>query len=265
MGEAAAILADLRDEGAELDSLVAGLDATGWRTATPSPGWTIAHQVAHLAWTDEWTLRAVHDPDVFHPAAAELLSGADEFETLVDEGAAAGAALAPDRLLAWWRDGREQVLTGLAEVPEGVKLPWFGPPMKAASMATARIMETWAHAEDVADALGVKRTPTARLRNIAHLGVRTMGFAFSAHGLAVPARPVRVELTGPAGELWTWGPEDAADRITGPALDFCLLVTQRRHRDDLALEATGVVATAWLPIAQAFAGPPGEGRAPREA
>ncbi|MGC0315078.1 TIGR03084 family metal-binding protein [Kitasatospora acidiphila] len=265
MGEAAAILTDLRDEGAELDSLVAGLDAAGWRTATPSPGWTIAHQVAHLAWTDEWTLRAVHDPDVFHAAAAELLSGADEFESLVDEGAAAGAALPPDRLLTGWRDGRAQVLAGLGELPAGARLPWFGPPMKATSMATARIMETWAHAEDVADALGVKRTPTARLRNIAHLGVRTMGFAFSAHGLAVPGRPTRVELTGPAGEVWTWGPEDAADRITGPALDFCLLVTQRRHRDDVALEATGAMATAWLPIAQVFAGPPGEGRAPRGA
>ncbi|MCC9305619.1 TIGR03084 family metal-binding protein [Kitasatospora sp. RB6PN24] len=262
MTELAAILRDLRDEGDELDSLVAGLDAAGWRAATPSPGWAIAHQVAHLAWTDEWTLRAVHEPAGFHSAAAELLSGADEFESLVDEGAEAGAALPPARLLAWWRDGRARVLEGLAEVPEGVRLPWFGPPMKATSMATARIMETWAHAEDVADALGVKRVPTARLRHIAHLGVRTMGFAFSAHGLPVPTQSARVELTGPAGELWTWGPEDAADRIAGPALDFCLLVTQRRHRDDLALEVTGAMATAWAPIAQVFAGPPGAGRAP---
>jgi uncharacterized protein (TIGR03084 family) len=262
MTELAAILRDLRDEGEELDALVAGLDAAGWRAPTPAPGWTIAHQVGHLAWTDEWTLRAVHDPAGFHPAATELLSGVDEFDTLVDEGASDGAALAPARLLAWWRDGRARVLAGLAEVPEGVKLPWFGPPMKPTSMATARIMETWAHGEDVADALGVKREPTARLRHIAHLGVRTMGFAFSAHGLPVPGQPVRVELTGPSGELWTWGPEHAADRIAGPVLDFCLLVTQRRHPDDLALAVTGPVATAWVPIAQAFAGPPGEGRAP---
>jgi uncharacterized protein (TIGR03084 family) len=263
MTEAAAILADLRDEGAELDALVAGLDATGWRTATPAPGWTVAHQIAHLAWTDEWTLRALRDPVGFHPAAAELLVGIDEFESAIDQGAAAGAALPPGRLLDWWRDGRAQVLAGLGEVAEGVRLPWFGPPMKVASMATARIMETWAHAEDVADALGVARVPTARLRHIAHIGVRTMGFAFSAHGMAVPSVPVRVELTGPAGQSWTWGPEDAADRITGPALDFCLLVTQRRHPDDLALAVTGATAAAWVPIAQAFAGPPGDGRAPQ--
>jgi uncharacterized protein (TIGR03084 family) len=60
--------------------------------------------------------------------------------------------------------------------------------------------------------------------------------------------------------MWTWGPDDALQRVTGPAVDFCLLVTQRRHRDDLALVAEGVDADAWLDIAQAFAGPPGEGR-----
>ncbi|WP_035840986.1 TIGR03084 family metal-binding protein [Kitasatospora azatica] len=260
--ETVALLADLRAESDELDTLVAELDAEGWATRTPAPGWTVAHQIAHLAWTDDWTLQSARDPEGFHPAANELLVGAAEFDEIVDGAAAAGAALPHGELLARWRAGRAAVLEALDAVPEGARLPWFGPPMKAASMATARIMETWAHGEDVADALGVKREPTARLRHIAHLGVRTFGFAFSAHGLAVPTEPVRVELTGPGGELWSWGPEDAADRITGPALDFCLLATQRRHPADLSLTATGPVATAWLPIAQAFAGPPGEGRAP---
>ncbi|PYC76730.1 TIGR03084 family protein [Streptomyces tateyamensis] len=257
-----AVLADLRAEGAELDALVAGLDEAGWTTPTPSPGWDIAYQVAHLAWTDEWSLRACRDPDGFHPAANELLVGVAEFEEIVDRAAAAGAALPRAELLARWRAGRAAVSAALEAVPEGTRLPWFGPPMKAASMATARIMETWAHGTDVADALGVARVPTGRLRHIAHLGVRTFGFAFAAHGLAVPTDPVRVELTGPDGQVWSWGPGEAADRISGPALDFCLLVTRRRHPDDLALSATGPTATAWLPVAQAFAGPPGEGRAP---
>jgi hypothetical protein len=47
-----------------------------------------------------------------------------------------------------------------------------------------------------------------------------------------------------------------------PAYDFCLLVTQRRHRDDPDLVATGPDADRWLDIAQAFAGPPGNGREP---
>ncbi|MFF7637647.1 TIGR03084 family metal-binding protein [Kitasatospora sp. NPDC008050] len=264
MTDVAALWADLRDEGDELDALVADLPEDRWSTPTPAPGWTVAHQIAHLAWTDDWTLRSVRDPAGFHPAATELLAGPSEFEGIVDHGAAIGAALRPAELLARWRLGRREVLAALAEVSSDTRLPWFGPPMKAPSMATARIMETWAHGDDVAQALGVERKPTARLRHIAHLGVRTLGFAFSAHGLAVPSEPVRVELTGPDGEEWSWGPAGAADRIAGPALDFCLLVAQRRHPDDLALRVTGPVATAWVPIAQVFAGPPGTGREPQQ-
>ncbi|MFC9326127.1 TIGR03084 family metal-binding protein [Kitasatospora sp. NPDC057015] len=251
------LMAELRAENAELDALVAGLDPAGWARPTPAEGWTIAHQIAHLAWTDDWAVLSARDPEGFFGAAERAYTpGTDP----VDEGAAVGAAGSPGALLSRWRESREEVLAALASVPDGVRMPWFGPPMKPASMATARLMETWAHGQDVADALGVVRVPTARLRQVAHLGVRTMGFAWVLHGRPEPQEPVRVELTGPAGELWTWGPEDAADRISGPALDFCLLVTQRRHRDDLALTVEGATALAWLPIAQAFAGPPGKGR-----
>jgi uncharacterized protein (TIGR03084 family) len=123
-------------------------------------------------------------------------------------------------------------------------------------------METWAHGQDVADALGVERAATDRLRHVAHIGVRTRDFAYAVHGQAPPGEPLRIELVAPSGELWAWGPQDAAQQVTGPALDFCLLVTQRRHRDDLAVTAVGPDADAWLDIAQAFAGPPGEGRRP---
>lgn len=132
--------------------------------------------------------------------------------------------------------------------------------MSVASMATGRLMETWAHGQDVADALGVARTPTDRLRHVARIGVRARDFAFHVRGLTPPASEFRVELTGPKGELWTYGPEEAPQRVTGPALDFCLLVTQRAHRDDLAVRAEGPDADRWLDIAQAFAGPPGQGR-----
>jgi uncharacterized protein (TIGR03084 family) len=249
---------DLAAEGAELDALVAGLDDAGWRTPTPAAGWTVAHQVGHLAWTDRVATLAARDPaafgtEVVTPALADPLHFADT---------AAGLEAARPRaeLLAAWRAGRDALVAALAETPPGVKLPWFGPPMSAASMATARLMETWAHGQDVADALGVDRTPTARLRHVAHLGVRTVGFAFAVHDRPAPEQPFRFELTGPDGELWTWGPAESPDRVTGPALDFGLLVTQRRHRADLAVRAEGPQARTWLPIAQVFAGPPGPGR-----
>ncbi|WP_431677770.1 TIGR03084 family metal-binding protein [Kitasatospora sp. KL5] len=261
MADITALLADLDAESAELDDLVAGLDADGLAAATPAEGWTVAHQLAHLAWTDRWSLLAAGDPERFAAEAQRLF--AEDGLDAVDRGAAEGVGEAPEALLGRWREGRARLAAALAAVPQDTRLPWFGPPMKAPSMATARLMETWAHGQDVADALGAVRVPTARLRHIAHLGVRTMGFAFSAHGLPAPGAPVRVELTGPAGESWAWGPEDAADRVTGPALDFCLLATRRRHPDDLALTAVGDTAAAWLPIVQAFAGPPGKGRDPQ--
>jgi uncharacterized protein (TIGR03084 family) len=125
-------------------------------------------------------------------------------------------------------------------------------------------METWAHTQDIADALGVTREPTDRLRHVAHIGVGARAFSYAVHGKTPPQTPVRVELTSPDGTLWTWGPGDAAGRVTGPALDFCLLVTQRRHRDDLDLDIEGPAATEWMSIAQAFAGAAGTGRPPRK-
>jgi len=259
VAELSAVLADLTAECDDLDALVADLPAADWARPTPSAGWTIAHQIAHLAWTDDAAYLAVADPAGFQ---AELEKAIANIDTFVDDGAEEGAKQPPAELLARWRAGRALLADALVAVPDGTKISWFGPPMSAASMATARLMETWAHAQDVADALGVDRDYGARVRNVAHIGVRTRDYAFMINGKQAPAAPFRVELVAPDGELWTWGPEDAAQRVTGPAVDFALRVTQRRHRDDLALVATGPDADLWLDIAQAFAGPPGSGREP---
>jgi uncharacterized protein (TIGR03084 family) len=251
------VVADLRAESDELDAIVADLTDEGWRTPTPAPGWTVAHQIAHLLWTDRASVLSATDEAGF----AELLSEAAKNPTgFVDEGAEELAATPPAALLAQWRSTRARLHDELPRVADGRKLPWFGPPMGAASMATARLMETWAHGLDVADALGVTRPPTARLRSIAHIGVRTRDFAFTVHGLVPPADPFLVELTAPDSSMWSWGPADATQRVTGSAEDFCLLVTQRRPRAELDVTAVGDDARHWLTIAQAFAGPPGAGR-----
>jgi uncharacterized protein (TIGR03084 family) len=134
--------------------------------------------------------------------------------------------------------------------------------MSVASSVTARLMETWAHGQDVFDALGETRRPTSRLRHIAHLGVNTFGFAYQLNGREVPTAAVRVELTAPDGSRWDWGPQDAQNRVVGSAVEFCLVVTQRRHRSDTGLEISGQVAQEWMSIAQAFAGAPSSGRQP---
>jgi uncharacterized protein (TIGR03084 family) len=254
------VLSDLAAEGDRLESIVAGVDEEGWRTPTPAPGWTVATQVAHLAWTDEVAVIAATDKAGWDALVTEALEDPLGY---VDAEAFRGAEASPADLLTRWRAARPALAQALREVPTGEKLPWFGPPMSPTSMATARFMETWAHSLDVHEALGVEPERTDRIRHVAHLGVRTRNFAYSVHGLDAPAEEFRIELTAPSGDLWTYGPEDSAQTIQGSAWDFCLLVTQRVHRRDTDLVARGRDANEWLSIAQAFAGPPGPGREPR--
>lgn len=279
MADVEALFQDLHDEGDWLDSLVSPLPHDEWTQETPAVGWTITHQIAHLCWTDEVSLVASTDADAFNAIIEQALLNIDGF---VDDEAEKLATLPVAELLPRWRSGRKSLVAALADVPSGQKLPWFGPPMSAMSMATARLMETFAHGCDVADTLGQPIHPTHRNRHICHIGVRTRDFAYNSHGLTPPPEPFRYELIGTRRddsaratevstndvahtELWEWGPPDATNIVRGPALDFCLLVTQRRHVDDLNLEFSGDDATAWSQIAQAFAGPAGEGREPQSA
>lgn len=252
------LLDDLKAESDRLWNTVSGLDADGWATPTPAAGWTVATQVAHLLWTDEVAVIAATDKEAWD---ALVLRALEDPMGFVDQQAHEVARLAPEALLARWGAAREALPRALRDYPEGQKMPWFGPPMSPASMATARFMETWAHSLDVYDALGIEPEVTDRIRHVTHLGVRTRDFAFSVHGLEAPAEEFRIELTAPSGEVWAWGPEDAAQSVRGSAYHFCLLATQRVHRDDTDLVAVGDDAEKWLTIAQAFAGPAGEGRA----
>lgn len=259
------VLADLAAEGDELASYVSQLDDDRWRLETPAEGWTIAHQIAHLAWTDYVAALAatsVVDPEAKAAWDAGIEQAMADPFGFVDRAAEEWARLPREELLARWHAGRVRLADALRAHPEGAKVPWFGPPMSPTSMATARYMETWAHARDVYDALAVLIHPTDRIRHVVHLGVRTRDFAYAVHEQTPPAAPFRIELVSPEGETWAYGPEDAEQRITGSAYDFCLLVTQRRHPENLDLVATGDDALHWMGIAQAFAGPPGQGRPP---
>jgi uncharacterized protein (TIGR03084 family) len=283
----AALAGDVSAESAVTRDLIAGLDEASWHAPTPAAGWNIADQVSHLAYFDEVTVRSAVDPELFlaELAAANAAGGIDP-----DAIAARFRDLSGAQLLPWFDEARQELLSKFAAIDPATRLPWFGPPMSAASSLTARLMETWAHTQDIADTLGVTREPTGRLRHVAHIGVGARAYSYAVRGRPQPPAPVRVELIPPpdssppdssppdsplpgspppgaappraglSGAAWTWGPADAADRVTGPALDFCLLVTQRRHRDDLALVIEGPAAMDWMAIAQAFAGPASTGR-----
>jgi uncharacterized protein (TIGR03084 family) len=252
------IRSDLAAEHTSLDGIVSRLDDASWDLPTLAEPWSVRDQISHLAFFDELATAAATSADDF---VAGMADAAQDVDAFMNAPLVKGRSMGTSDVLEWWRGARSEMLAAFADLAPGMRIPWYGPPMSAASFMTARLMETWAHGQDVVDGLGVERPPTARLRHVAHIGVKARPFSYSTRGLEVPDEPVAVELTGPDGESWTWD-EGAYDGVAGEALDFCLVVTQRRHVDDTSLKVDGPLAREWMSIAQAYAGPPGEGRAP---
>lgn len=247
------LTADLAEETRDLTAVLDGLAAPDWDTPTPAAGWSVRDQVTHLAFFDDATLLSLRDPEAFTAQRAEHLAAGDRFTDAVAER---NRHLPGAEALSWLTRSREELLAGYRAADPAARLPWYGPDMGVPSSVTARIMETWAHGQDIRDTVGASTSVTPRLRHIAGLGVRTFGFCFGQRGLPVPDEPVRVELAGPGGDAWTWGPPGSVNSVAGDALDFCLVVTQRRNAADTGLTVTGPVAEQWIAIAQAFAGRP---------
>lgn len=254
------LIDDLATEQAELEVVLTALEADHWSLPTPSEGWTVAHQVAHLAWFDRAAARSISRPADFVSERDALVERAMGGESLDDLTISGMVGLQPTDLLAEWREGRIELADAAEDLEGTERIEWFGPSMSARSFLTARLMEVWAHGQDIVDALdaaGVPhpaRRPGEQLRHIAHLGYVTRGWSYAVRGEEAPDGEVAVRLVSPAGETWTWGPERAAASITGPAIDFCAVVTQRRNVADTSLVLVGDDARTWMAHAQAFAG-----------
>jgi uncharacterized protein (TIGR03084 family) len=258
------VLDDLLAEQQALDDIVAELAPGQWALPTPSPGWTVADQIGHLTYFDRTAALAITDPEAFQDAMTALLtSGGAGAGSADDLTLGPYRAMSPDDLLDAWRAGRSTLASAAATLDNDSRVAWYGPSMGSKSFLTARLMEAWAHGQDIVDTVGAVREPTDRLRHIAQLGFITRGWTYMNRGLDVPSTPVRVELESPSGETWSFGPDPSTDpaveSIVGPALDFCLVTTQRRHVDDTALVVTGASARDWMEKAQLFAGPPSDG------
>jgi len=217
--------------------------------------------VTHLAYFDDISTLGVTDHERFRRESEKELA---DIDGMVDRVAVAHRHLSGAETVAWLQRARSGFIAAVSGLDPAVRVPWYGPDMTLASAVTSRIMETWAHGQDIVDTVGATRPATNRLRHIAFLGARAVPNSYRARGLEVPDTGIRIELVGPDGDRWSYGAPDATDAVSGSALDFCLVVTQRRHPADTDLRADGPVATEWLSIAQAFAGPPGQGRQPGE-
>jgi uncharacterized protein (TIGR03084 family) len=250
---------DLESETRVLQAILDDLTDEQWTWPTPAPGWSITDQVSHLARADEVAVLSATDRAGFDALTARENESS---ESRTERWAREYRDRSPAELKDWFALARAELGATFRVHDPSRRVPWYGPDMSAAAALTARIMETWAHGRDIADTLGAAWAPTPGLRQVAHLCVRALPNSFRARGRPEPQEPVYVALTAPDGEVWEWGPPDATNRVTGDAVELCLVATQRRHADDTHLTAEGPVAVEWLTIAQAFAGPPGVGRTP---
>jgi uncharacterized protein (TIGR03084 family) len=254
-----AICDDLSAETADLLRIIIPLSPTQWDSSTPAEGWSIRDTISHLAYFDETGNLAATDPEAFAASAKELMARTEREEPSL----AIGRSKSTNDVLNWFISVRTTMTANFRTLDPKARLPWYGPAMGAMSFGTARLMETWAHGQDIADALGVTRKPTDRLRHVAHIGVRARAFSYATNRRETPDGDIKVVLTGPNGDRWAWNEAlDDTNVVKGSALDFCLAVTQRRHLADTGLIVTGPLAHDWMGIAQAFAGAPGTGRQP---
>jgi enediyne biosynthesis protein E11 len=252
-------IAALNDECDALDAVLGGLSRQDWNLQTPAPGWTISHQVAHLAATFQLAGLAAADPDAFK---AQLATLDPNFETNVLRALKRYLNDPPEVLFERWQAERADASKALAAAADDQLLPWLVNPLPPAVLAMAGMMEVFAHGQDIADAIGVLPDRTDRIRYLVEFAVRTQTFGYLARGETVPEVEFRFELLSPSGQHWTFGPAESGERITGSAVDFCLLATRRRHRADLDLTAVGDQADHWMDIAQCYRGSAGAGRRP---
>jgi uncharacterized protein (TIGR03084 family) len=254
--------ADFRAEADELYQLLVTLKDPDWDRATLFKQWTINDIVQHLHDGDLMAAASVAGPEHFEEFRAERRALLDRGLNRVQAARHRLGDLTGTRLLESWSALVADLSDQLSAMPTDARLKWAGPDMGVRMFTTARQMETWAHGQAIYDLLGVTRTPTDRLRNIAEIGVRTYGWTFANRQRSVPGPAPCVRLISPSGAIWQWNDPTPDNAVEGDALPFCQVVTQSRNIADADLRVIGEPARIWMSLAQCFAGPPSDPPAP---
>src|ERR1700731_4088129 len=148
MGQLTDVFTDIAAEGEALDKIGAGLDASQWALPTPAPGWTIKHQIAHMASVFRIAGLAASNPGLF----VKMTAGAENnFDAAVAEMLKPYLAASTDDLFARWRAERDTAVTALAALPPDQLVPWIARQLPAGVLACAGMMELFAHGQDIAD------------------------------------------------------------------------------------------------------------------
>jgi uncharacterized protein (TIGR03084 family) len=249
------IIAAVREQHAELDGLLSGLDEAGWQRPTPScEGWTVKDVVLHLAQTDELATASARGD--IASGFATMFRGAGNASN-VDEAAEAmveherGATGA--EVYARWRTGAEEMCEVLGACDPSARLQWVSGELSARTLATTRLSEAWIHTRDVAEALGVELDPPDRIWHISRLAWRTIPYAFARSEHDAPGA-VAFELRAPNGDRWEFVPDEApATVIRGDAIDLCLVAARRVDPKDTSLQGEGAEADTVLELVRTYA------------
>ncbi|MCZ6462735.1 MAG: TIGR03084 family metal-binding protein [Proteobacteria bacterium] len=249
---------DLIAEADELHAFLHTLADEDWGRPTGFLRWTPWDVVSHLHYFDRVSLVALEGEDAFAGRRDQLLRDIGSGLSNAEIARREFGDLAPAELLQTWRETCRDMATQLGTSDAKRRLPWYGPDMGVRMFTTARLMETWAHGQEIYDLMRVQRKPTDRLLHIATIGVKTFAWTFVNRGLEVPGPPPYVRLVAPSSAIWEWNEPSETECVRGDALDFCHVVTQGRNVADTALDAVGDVAHRWMSIAQCFAGGPAD-------
>lgn len=252
-----AILSDLIAEQSIADAFVDKLSEKEWNETINSDLrvydiegiWKIRDVVSHIA--------------IFDAAAAKLSMGEAEQIKDVTGGQMDEHLkylpylnLGKNQLLELWRENRTYLDNALYCCDPKQRIPWApGLPMSARSLATARLMELWAHWVDIYDHFGVEIKETERIGNILFLAWQSRPNAYRINGVELPETPMYLEFTLKDGTVWTKGDSSADNFIKGSALEWALVAIKRRNWMDTDLEVVGDEACRYADFAQTFAGP----------
>lgn len=248
---------DFLDESNALHALLSPLDEAAFDTQTLFKEWTINNILRHL---HVWNVAAnlsLTDENAFVEMLRILFSRAKDVRfTGAEDRYLQG--LSGRALLSQWIITARNTAANFASADPKIRLKWVGPDMSALSSVSARLMETWAHAQAVYDILGVERRDTDRIGNIVRLGINTYSWTFKNRKEHVPEPMPYVRLIAPSGAVWEYGAVSGDTYIKGSASEFCQVITQTRNIADTSLHVKGSNAHHWMNIAQCFAGPPND-------
>ncbi|WP_051279662.1 TIGR03084 family metal-binding protein [Hellea balneolensis] len=250
---------DFKAESNAIAGLLKPLNVTDYDTITQFKDWTIFDVLAHLhLWNlvAFWTLTDEPKYLEIMTRAIEVFQGGKTHQDMHRQWAADNGFETGQQLYAAWTETYAALAKAYHRTEPDLRVKWAGLEMNARSAIIARQMEAWAHSQAIYDILSKDREDGDRLKNVAHIGVTTYSWSFKVKGQAPILPKPYVRLTAPSGDIWEWNDPQEDNRVEGTATEFSQVVTQCRNIADTKLKMTGEAATAWMGMAQCFAGSP---------